>query len=234
MHIVINSLSAKRGGGQTYIENLVNNLEKKNNLKITILLFEGQNVSFSNNQIEIIKFSNHYKNPIILIIWELFFIKSFLNQLKTDIYFCPGGLISASLKSTDFKKVTMFRNMIPFDEYQKKKWPLGYMRIRNKLLSILLLNSMEIADLVIFISKYGKEVIINELKGNIKNYVLINHGVSKIFREKYIEPPASIKNLFNEDYILYPSIIDVYKSQKEVIESYNILNKKKLICQSLF
>lgn len=227
-HIVINAFSAKRGGGITYLDNFLKNIPDSFNEKITLLCFSGQNFFIKHKNIKISKFNNLFSNPFIVRIWELFFLHFFLNKINTDIYFAPSGIISFTLKKSNFKKVTMFRNMIPFDENQKKKWPIGYARTRNWLLGKILLKSMVYADLVIFISEYGKKIILDKAKGNIKNSIVINHGVSKVFSNKPIDPPSEIKKLFSEDYILYPSIVDVYKSQFEVVCAY-----KKLINEGI-
>ena len=232
-HIVINAFSAKRGGGITYLDNFLKNIPDNFNEKIILLHYTGQNFFIKNKNIIYIEFNKLFSNPFIVRIWELFFLRFFLNKINTDIYFAPGGLISITLKKSKFKKVTMFRNMIPFDEEQKKKWPIGYARTRNWLLGKTLLKSMMHADLVIFISEYGKKIILDKAKGNIKNSIVINHGVSDIFINKPIDPPSNIKKLFSEDYILYPSIIDVYKSQFEVIDAYKKIMNEGVVLPKL-
>ena len=232
-HIVINAFSAKRGGGITYLNNFLDNITSQDGFRISVLCYSSQKFEKINTQARYIKFNNLFSNPVVTRIWEAFCLRYFLNIIKTDVYF-SGGIIDYSLNKSHFKKVVMFRNMIPFDESQKKKWPFGYTKIRNFLLSRILLKSMKIADLVIFISKHGKDIILKKTNGNLNKCVLINHGVSKIFRKNTVLPTEEIRDQFDSDYILYPSIIDVYKSQKEVVMAYEKLLREEIELPKLF
>ena len=105
------------------------------------------------------------------------------------------------------------------------------MRFRNWLLGFSLIRSMEKADLVIFISEYGKEIVRSITKNGIKNSVVIPHGVNNI-------PPqtedSKIKRISNDPYIAYVSTVDVYKSQLEVVEAYYLLSKENENLPKLF
>jgi glycosyltransferase involved in cell wall biosynthesis len=116
--------------------------------------------------------------------------------------------------------------MIPFDIKQRKKYPLGYMRLRNWLLSKAMLRSIESADLVIFISKFARQLIENYSEKGIKKAVTISHGIGDEFRDLghgLRDRPSYFPDL---NYIVYPSIIDVYKAQKELIEAIAILRDR--------
>ena len=233
-HIVINALSAKRGGGKTYIENFISNIDHQKNPKISLLICKDHGLNIDPRLITVIYFKKIFRNPFLLYLWEILFLKKYLIQIGAEIYFVPGGLISNSLRNLDIKKVTMFRNMIPFDRKQRNKWPMGYMRLRNQLLNSALSRSMIIADLVIFISKFGQRIILEEEKLKIKRYTIINHGVSDKFRGKSGYFSKQFKELFKEEYIIYPSIIDVYKSQKELVYAYSLLKKRGIELPNLF
>ena len=75
----------------------------------------------------------------------------------------------------------MFRNMIPFDPVQRKKYGYGLQQIRNLLLNFLMRKSMTHADLVIFISDYARELIWKQLNGTLKRTVVIPHGLHNRF-----------------------------------------------------
>ena len=63
----------------------------------------------------------------------------------------PPRQICKECHGREFKTVTMFRNMMPFDRQQRQKYPFGWMRMRNWILERTMLRSMLSADLVIFI-----------------------------------------------------------------------------------
>lgn len=214
VHILINSFSARLGGGQTYLINLLNNLRDQDEIKVTMLASLKSPWKFENKNIEIIYIKSPVSNPIIRFFWEIIFLPSLIKKIKPDILFFPGGVISPSNISS-CKVVTMFRNMLPFDEIQIRKYPLfSITRYRLRVLRYLMLKSMEKADFVIFISHFAKDIILKQTSKGIKKYVVIPHGVSSNFNI------SENKIGSEESYILYPSTFYVYKSQLEVVEAY--------------
>jgi len=222
--VLINALSARDGGGQTYLLNLIKYYNRKD-LDVIFLLSEGSKFEIKNRDFKIHRVYSAASNPIFRSIWEFLFLPRLLYKMKIDVFFCPGGVVPKLLFHR-CKIVTMFRNMIPFDEVQRKKYPFGFMRLRNWILSKVFLDSMGRSDLVIFISKFAKSVIQNKLKKPLKSSLLISHGVD--FKEKDSDSYKIEALSDDEDFILYPSTIDVYKSQLEVVEAYSIALSKGL------
>lgn len=225
MHIVINAFSARRGGGKTYLRNLLQYCPDDDNVTITLLISPKSKIKVDSGKINIPKIKFPVDNPFMRIIWEKFVLPRFLRKQNTDVFFCPGGVVPRSAIGA-WKTVTMFRNMIPFDIKQRKKYPLGYMRTRNWLLSKSLLWSMENADLVIFISNFAKDVIGKISRNGIKSSVVIPHGVSSDFSGT--KTGIKQKIFLEGEYMVYPSIIDVYKSQKEVVQAISILRERNI------
>ena len=91
---------------------------------------------------------------------------------------------------------------------------------------------MQKADLVIFISSFGKSVIEDKLTTPLRSSILIKHGVD--FKSK-LSVPFSIAGIHeDEDYILYPSNIDIYKSHLEVVKAYFLATKKICMPKLIF
>jgi len=221
-HIVVSAFSARRGGGKTYLRNLFLYLPTDIDIKVTVLAYKGLDFIKERENITIDCIKIPVENPIIRVLWEMTVLPFYLRRINTDVFFCPGGVIP-KLGFGPWKTVTMFRNMIPFDLEQRKKYPLGYMRLRNWLLEKIMLRSMEKANLVIFISKYAKQVVEDISKNGIKKAVTIPHGVSDDFRNVISTAELRPSYFPKYNYIVYPSIIDVYKSQKEVVSAVAIL-----------
>ena len=215
-HILINGFSARRGGGQTYLHHLLSHYEHANNQKVSLLIHESSDIDISNENINLIRIRFNVNNPFLRYFWERFYLPKLIRELSVDLLFCPGGLISTN-KPRRTKRVTMFRNMIPLDKIQKSQYPYGYMRFRNWLLGYSLVNSMEKADMVIFISELGKKVAEVASKKGISNSVIIPHGVNKLDNRKELQ-----NEIINESYIAYVSTVDVYKAQLEVVIAYKI------------
>jgi len=194
------------------------------------MLTEGTNLSFEYDQLDIYTAPRLTRNAILRQIWELIFLPWILYKKKIDIFFCPGGVVPY-IPLFNGKIVTMFRNMLPFDETQKRKYGFGFLKFRNWILNKVMLSSMQRADLVIFISSFAESVIKKITKKSLNHSVLIPHGVD--FMER-VDKKASFNFLDeNDEYILYPSTIDVYKSQVEVVMAYSNLIKEDIILPKL-
>ena len=163
-------------------------------------------------------------NPLLRGIWERMFLSDYLRKIRADILFCPGGLINLKAPPS-CKTVTMFRNMIPFDPVQQKKYGYGLQRLRSLLLNFLMRHSMVRSDLVIFISNYAYELIRQKLNGKLKRTVLIPHGLHNRFKTAGLTDIRRPDWLPSNDYLLYVSKFDVYKNQLEVVRGYKILKK---------
>ncbi len=231
MKIVINALSARRGGGQTYLKNLLQNMNGFNGDKIFVLSPDSLQISY-HPKIEKIRIKWPTENPLFRALWERYCLPGLLKKLHADILFCPGGLINTPV-SDDYKTVTMFRNMIPFDIVQRAKYPYGLMRIRNWILERIMLKSMINADLVIFISDFARQLI-NERTGfKLKNAVTIPHGINNIFKISKAKKTGRPKWLPEEEYFLYVSIFDVFKNQLEVVKAYHLLKNRRRTTEKL-
>ena len=233
MKILINALSARRGGGQTYIQNLLENFPKNSVDEVVILAPQALKLSSKYFNVRRMNASEAIVgNPIFRALWELFFLPRLLKKNRSDVLFCPGGSVSGNIPK-NCRVVTTFQNMLPFDLVQRKKYPLGYMRFRNWYLRKKLLKSMTKSDLVIFISKYAKSFIEVECGLRLKNTVIIPHGIDPIFKRDLQLELLRPSWLPDSEYLLYVSILDVYKAQLEVIESYNLLKKEGKIDKKL-
>lgn len=215
MKILINASSAKLGGGQTYLKNLLRHLPKEIELSILVLAPNDLDLPMDPR---ITRISTLWptRNPILRTLWEKVMLPVLVRRQAIDILFCPGGVVSTKTVG-DCKTVTMFRNMIPFDPAVRERIPIGLQRVRNWILERVMLKSLTNADLSIFISNYARGLI--EQRATIKNPVTIPHGLSPEFRT-HSQVLARPTWLPNESYVLYVSRFDVYKHHMEVVKAY--------------
>jgi glycosyltransferase involved in cell wall biosynthesis len=169
------------------------------------------------------------ENPFTRAVWEWFYLPKLLKQVDADVLFCPGGIIGGRVPK-GCKTVTMFRNMIPFSLMQRQRYGLGYMRIRNWLLERALSRSMAKADRVICISEFARRVIEQKVNGLPGKTIVIPHGINPIFRENHQPRPVWLPV---GDYILYVSILDVYKAQLEVVRAFALLKERRSTSEKL-
>ena len=217
MNIVINAFSARQGGGQTYLINLLNYLPIDQNLNIFV--FTDKSILLPEDpRLQRVETLWPVTNPIARLFWERFVLPFFLIYIRADVLFCPGGLIN-TWTPKKCRTVTMFRNMIPFDMKVRRRIPFGLARLRNILLRRAMLQSMKAADLTIFISNYAFSVIDGLIP--IKKKEIIPHGINNSFRELNLPQP---KKFLRGEYFLYVSKFDYYKHHDTVIKSYSMLS----------
>ena len=222
MNVFIHALNARLGGGQTYLYNLLHNLPDDLSLHVTLLVPATTKFQSLPTNVHIKKGGRWLEYPLIRAAWERLYLPIILRKEMPEVLFCPGGVI-ATRTPRGCKIVTMFRNMIPFDMKQRKRYAFGYKRMRNWMLERIMLSGMRKADLVIFISQYARKVIDKRLVGEIKNSVVIPHGINDVFR-KTSSREARPSWLPEGDYLLYVSSVDVYKMQVEVIRAFALLD----------
>lgn len=215
MKVLVNAFSARQGGGRTYLVNLLRWVPDEPKLKI--LIYAPHDLELPPHpSVERMRTRWPTSNPIFRAVWEAVYLPKVLRRERIDVLFCPGGLLSPRIPFGCLK-VTMFRNMIPFDPRVRRSIPLGLQSIRNWLLRRLMLESLSNADLSIFVSNGARAVIESLIR--VPNAITIPHGVSDSFRtsERTITRPAWLPN---GPYILYVSRLDVYKHHKEVLAAF--------------
>lgn len=218
MNIVINALSARLGGGQTYLKNLLAHLPEQSDLNI--LVYAPPSLHLPDDyRIKRGTMIWPTANPILRTLWEKFALQRILVKVKAQVLFCPGGVI-ASRVPAGCKTVTMFRNMIPFDSEALARVPPGLQKIRNFILKRVMLRSMASADLTIFISDHARQII--QALTKVPNPVTIPHGIGDAFRthSQTLPRPAWLPT---GEYLLYVSRFDVYKHQFEVASGFAAL-----------
>ena len=224
MRIFINALSARLGGGQTYLLNLLKHVPQEENWQVFVLVQPSFVIDDLPENVVRIEQSS-LENPWKRAIWEETKLPTLLKQLDVDLFFSPGGLLPRLLPSKMLTAVT-FQNMLPFDYAQRKKYPFGYRRLRDWLLKRSLSSSMRRADLVIFISEFARNFIKQEL-GELQNTsVVIPHGIHPSFKACLDKPLPRPAWLPDGDYFLYVSFIDHYKAQLEVVQGFDLYLKQ--------
>lgn len=230
MRILIQNLSARRGGGQTYLKNLLGHLDQAGDLEVFLVVPKDLALP-AHTRVKRLEINWPTDNPWLRAWWEKRHLPRLLGELHIEVLFCPGGLINTT-PPNGCRTVTMFRNMIPFDTAVKAQYPLGMATVRNFLLERLMLRSMIQADLVIFISDFARQVIDKASGGRVKWAVTIPHGLSDHFRQQPGDSPRP-DFLPSGEYLLYVSIFDYYKNQMEVVRAYHLLCQKRVTEEKL-
>ncbi len=217
MKLFINALSARMGGGQTYLVNLLRH--PPDPARMRLFVYAPVSLELPRHpHVTRLKTACPTGNPILRALWEKTVLPKVLRRAGADVLFCPGGVV-ATRAPQGCRTVTMFRNMIPFDPVQRRRYPPGYQRLRNRILHRVMLESMLRADRVIFISEHARRVIEKAAGRRLDHAVVIPHGVDEVFRGAGAQSPQRPGWLPTE-YLLYVSTIDRYKAQVEVVRAY--------------
>ena len=227
VNVVINCLSALSGGGQTNIINLLNYFPK-NDYKF-ILIANSKNIELLSNyksfNIEIVESKFASKNIISRLLWEKFILPFKLKKWFCTIYYAPGGSLITNVPQ-GIVGITTLQNMLPFEEIERKRFPIySFLRYKLLFLKYIFIYSYKNSDKIIFISKYSRDVIKKIIPDIENKSTIIPLGIS----EKFLKSKLNYKLpdvLIDEDFYLYVSQFDYYKSQKEIIYSWKSLVDK--------
>jgi len=222
--LVINGISALRGGGQTNLINFMKYLPQYECKVIFIL--NSKNIDlfsqYASEQIELYEAVYASKSILHRVLWENFVLSKKLKEWDADIYYTPGGTMTVKVPKK-CTAITPLQNMLPFDDNERKRFPFfSYLRWKLLLLRFVFLKSYKMADKVIFISKYSQDAVKKYLPNIEEKSIVIPLGISDLFidnSDKYDLPD----NLMSNKFYLYVSNLDYYKAQKELLYTWRKL-----------
>lgn len=233
MKILINALSARLGGGQTYLLNLLRRVPREKGWTLFLLCSDNLDLSGLPDNVVRVESQLRLENPFKRALWERFYLGRLAENLKADLLFCPGGLLPLGRLPAGLKTAVTFQNMLPFDMEQRKRYPFGYRRLRDWLLERGLSSAMRRSDLVIFISRFAQQFITQRLGVLAGRSVVIPHGVDKRFFPEGGKTVSWPEGISEEPYFLYVSFIDHYKSQIEVVRAFAKVRKNNMSAKLL-
>ena len=225
--LVLNALSALRGGGQTYLINFLDNLPI-DNIKVILLVNTKNKDLFEPYSSEIIyvhEVITASKNIFSRVYWELFELPKYLIDYNATVYYAPGGIMVTKIPN-GIISATALRNMLPFDNRERKRFSLfSCIRFKLWVLKYVFLLSYRMADKVIFISKYSQDVIKQAYPKVVSKSLIVPHGLNELFQDAH--PSDNLpQNLEQNKFYLYVSQLDVYKAQKEMVLAWKKLKEK--------
>jgi glycosyltransferase involved in cell wall biosynthesis len=141
---------------------------------------------------------------------------------RCDVLFAPGGAHTRTFRPF----VTMFRNMLPFDFGEVRRYAPSYIFFRLLALRVASAGALRSADGVIFLNEYARDVC--RRAGVVpRRAAVIPHGIGAQFR---IAPrPQKEISAYTASApfrLLYTSIIDLYKHQWSVTEAVVALQRE--------
>ena len=222
MNVLVDAMSARAGGGQTYLRSLLSQDLPFPDMRVFVLAPPSLRLPHLASGIERVEVAERYARPLPRLAWQRSALPQYLHDLAIDVAFFPSGTFPVRIKGRH-RTVTMSRNMLPFDATQRVRYRPGYIRARLAVLRPLLLRSLLAADLVIFISQYAHDVLRRLSGDRLGPAVVIPHGVGQEFRQGGGGRPDWLP----EDYLLYVSYIEPYKCQLELVRAFSALKRRR-------
>lgn len=223
MIIGINAVNINSGGGIEHIINILDNLNKdfNNNNKVIIwanpkLFNILRECKLDKLNIEIINKKTYFSG----VLWKFFFLYRELKKKRCDIFYALDGIAIKKFKKT----IILFQNLLPFCNHEIIKYGLSLSTLKLILLRFFYFISLKNSDAAIYLSKYSKTKIENQI-GRAKKSIIIPHGVSKDFLLKKKNFLVSNRKKIN---FIYISSIDLYKYQWNVVKAIELFVKKNI------
>lgn len=227
--ILFSALSSRRGGGLTYIRNIVGAFPAAPGNHLAILSARPIEGLLEREDIEWVRAPAWTVKPITRFLFGALYFRFFWPRRREfDAVYFAGGSIEMHLPP-GAKIVVAFRNMLPFDLRERRRYGLGWIRLRNWLLRFVQGSSFRRADLVIFISDYAKAVIDKAVPRRRGRSAVIPHGVTRTPGRL----DAGLAARLPERFVLYLSIIDAYKAQVEAVEAWALVKREGGIAEKL-
>jgi glycosyltransferase involved in cell wall biosynthesis len=221
VHVIVEALSARGGGAVTYLTNLLK-YDPPAGVEVSVIAPKTLDLSMVSNRIRRVPVAAGVELPPARLAWLVSKLPRLLRRSRADILFAPGGTVLGHVPDS-CAIVTMFQNVLPFNSLSPM-YGWSYQGMRLRLLRRVLANSMERADLVLFVSEHGRRVACEEAGVRVSRHVVLRHGVESIFFQRDAPRPTWAPS---GRYIIYVSPIEPYKAQREVVEAFGRLRAQR-------
>ncbi len=135
---------------------------------------------------------------------------------RCDVLFAPGGTLVTSFHPA----VTMSRNMLLFDEAERRRYGISLRRAKLVLLRRVHCTALRRADGIIFLSGPVRSRILSDVGPLTGIDTIISHGVSRRFRTlPRTQRPIRDYSDAKPFPLLYVSTIDLYKHHPVVLSA---------------
>ena len=222
MRVLVNALSARKGGIVTYTNNLLTALEKRG-IDVTIAVSEGfetENTA-SISRLDVSGFS-----PIHRLLWEQTAWRRFVNKHDPDVLFSSAnfGLINCPVK-----QILLLREGGLFDPFYLANMsaPLGVWNGINRYFrrNLMLLSAMS-ADQILTPTKAMRDMVALWQPGIERKCIVNPYGtINEAFK------PASVPRKWREDgicHLLYVSVYYPHKVPRLLCQAVDQLNNTGL------
>ena len=154
------------------------------------------------------------------IFWQFFCLPQLIADLHCDVLLSASGVDYTGFRPL----VSISQNLLPFELAELKRFGFSLTTIRLLILRCLQLLAFRRSAGIIFLTDYARDQVLAAAHGLRAEKRVIPHGLNKHFLRN-AKPQRPINEYTDENpfRILYVSIINEYKHQREVVEAISIL-----------
>jgi glycosyltransferase involved in cell wall biosynthesis len=227
--VLFSALAARRGGSFTYIRNIAASFPREPGHKLSILSPRPIEGLPAQDNIEWIRAPRWTGKPLLrFLLGAVYFRYIWARRNEFDLVYYAGGSFDIALPP-QVRTAVAFRNMLPFDPESGRRYGWSWMRFRHWLLRHVQAAAFRRADLVIFISNFARRTIDAVVPDRRGRSVVVPHGVA--LGEMPLDQAIAVR--LPARYVLYLSIIDVYKAQCELIEAWARVRQQQSVPEKL-
>jgi glycosyltransferase involved in cell wall biosynthesis len=214
----IDASNLRRGGGITHLVELLRACEPADSGFTRVIVWGGTSTLAEIEDrpwLDVRPVVN--KGAIRRVLWQMRALPRLARDADCDVLFVPGGSYSGWFRPF----VTMSRNLQPFEWSELRRSGWSWMTLRLYLLRLFQTRTLRLADGVIFLTAYARNVVTPVLGRHVPaEMAIIPHGISDRFisapRAQIPADPGTAQRPFR---LLYVSTIDFYKHQWHVVEA---------------
>lgn len=222
MNLLVNFLQSRSGGGRAYLRNILPYIDEWSatyNITIHVLLYREQicddKIDISNIKFHLILIDKISRFKFLT---EQLIVRKVIQRVGADILFTP---YQVAIPFYRVKSVSMLRNMEVF-----LHWGYSYalkMRIRNIILQAASVYSLKKSDLIVAVSEFSRNFMIDNLGISEKKIIRIYHGRDERFNSAYMDKDIELLRAIGvsrEEYIFTSGSILPYRKLEIVLEAF--------------
>lgn len=222
IRIAIDASRNRSGGGRIHIKSILKefNYKKFHNVEVHVWSYPDL-IEQIGDYPWLIKHKTFEKNVSLLkeVLWQRYTFNKLLKKHEIDIL-----LNTLATSVCPFQpSISMSREMCCYEGNVMKKAGFNRQRMRLFLLKYIQNFRLKNSTGALFLTNYAANVI-QKFTGKIKNYRIVNHGISEIFRGKSLKAISSSKQIK----CVYVSPINWYKNHDTLIRAFIKLNDNNI------
>ena len=154
MRVVVNGLSAKSGGGLTYLDNLSRAFgQNSDGCEVVFVVTPGTAARLAppSGRVSYCKLKSPARGGLVRAIWEQVRMPGLLRELRADVVFCPANV---DLLWRPCRSVLLIQSIHPFSPWVRdsdRTWRLRLLQRMSKV-------SIQRADHVVFLSETARRI----------------------------------------------------------------------------